>query len=207
MLFYHLFKTSPSKSIKKQNHFVRIRKIVLLGTRSKVMKTIAVIVLSLSINVLSAHGQPKTQDPAFEVALQSLLTHKVPPISVKEFKKMLGNETVYILDAREQPEFDVSHIKGAKLIGHNQLNKNALNGIPKNATIVVYCTVGVRSEQVGERLLKMGYTNVHNLLGSIIEWVNQNNQVIDSSGAPTKKVHIYSNEYSKWLTSGQVVGK
>ena len=80
-----------------------------------------------------------------------------------------------------------------------------MNDIPKNATIVVYCTIGVRSEQVGARLKKMGYTNVYNLLGSIIEWVNQDNSIIDSGNNPTKKVHVYTDDYGKWLTKGEKV--
>ena len=147
-------------------------------------------------------GQPKTTDPAFEVAIQGELTHAIPAISVKEFKKMLKNEQVVIFDAREQKEYDVSHITNAKNIGHNSLNKNALNGVDKGATIVVYCTVGVRSEIVGARLKKMGYSNVYNLMGSIIEWANQGNDILDSNGNKTDKVHIYSPRYEKWLTSG-----
>ncbi len=80
-----------------------------------------------------------------------------------------------------------------------------MDGIPKNATIVVYCTVGVRSEQVGIRLKKMGYTNVNNLLGSIVEWVNQGNVVVDANNKETKKVHVYSKDYGKWLNKGEKV--
>ncbi len=169
------------------------------------MKTIITIILSLFI-VQASYGQlPKTNDPNFELKLRELLSFPIPAISVKEFKKMLKNEKVYVLDAREKGEFNISHIKGAKLIGHKNLNKNALNGILKNATIVVYCTIGVRSEQVGARLKKMGYTNVYNLLGSIIEWVNQDNSIIDSGNKPTQKVHVYTDDYGQWLTKGEKV--
>lgn len=168
------------------------------------MKTLTTI-LCIVFFASNLMGQPKTKDPAFELELKKLLNFEIPTISVKEFKKMLKNEKVYVLDAREKKEYDISHIKGAKLIGHNQLNKNALKGIPKNSTIVVYCTVGVRSEKIGARLKKMGYSNVNNLLGSIIEWVNQDNKVIDSKNKTTKKVHVYNDNYGKWLNKGEKV--
>jgi len=168
------------------------------------MKTLTII-LSIIFVTSSLSGQPKTKDPAFELELQNLLNFEIPTISVKEFKKMLKNEKIYILDTREKPEYDISHIKGARLIGNNRVDKNALSGIPKNATIVVYCTIGVRSEKIGARLKKMGYTNVNNLLGSIVEWVNQENQVFDAKNKETKKVHVYNDSYGKWLNKGTKV--
>ncbi len=80
------------------------------------MKTLTII-LSFILIGTTAFGQPKTEDPAFELELQSLLNFDVHTISIKEFKKMLKNEKIYILDAREKEEYDVSHIKNAKLIG------------------------------------------------------------------------------------------
>ena len=161
------------------------------------------IILSLffSSNILA---QP-TQDPAFGQEIEKMLKYGVSTITIKDFKKMLKNEKVVILDAREKHEYNISHIKGAKWLGHNSLNKTVLEKLDKNATIVVYCTVGIRADKVGSRLEKMGFKNVFNLLGSIVEWVNQGNIVIDSTNKPTKKVHAYREEYGKWLTGGTKV--
>lgn len=163
------------------------------------------IFIILSLIVTTSTTAQSTIDPAFAQEIQKLLKHGVPTITIKDFKKMLKNENVIILDAREKNEFDISHIKGVKWVGHNSLNKNVLDALDKNATVVVYCTVGVRADQVGARLQKMGFSDVYNLFGSIVEWVNQDNVVIDKAGSPTTKVHTYRPEYEKWLVKGTKV--
>ena len=44
----------------------------------------------------------------------------------------------------------------------------------------------LRSEKIGKKLLDMGYTNVKNLYGSIFEWANQGNILVDQKGSETK---------------------
>ena len=72
----------------------------------------------------------------------------------------------------------------------------------KNATIIVYCSVGIRSEDIAEKLQKAGYKNVFNLFGGIFEWKNKQNVVVDTNNNPTEKVHTFSKEWSKWLKKG-----
>ena len=170
------------------------------------MKHISLLILIIfSLSGSSNLAAQPTQDPAFAQEIQKLLKYGVPTITIKDFKKMLKNEKVVILDAREKHEYDISHIKGAKWIGHNSLNKTLLADLDKNSTIVVYCTVGIRADKVGSRLNKLGFNDVYNLLGSIVEWVNQGNVVVDAGSKPTTKVHAYREEYGKWLTAGTKV--
>ena len=67
---------------------------------------------------------------------------------------------------------------------------------------MVYCTVGYRSGKVVEQLRKAGYKNVYNLHGSIFEWVNEGNKVVNAKGVTTNRVHTYSKEWGKWLKRG-----
>lgn len=71
--------------------------------------------------------------------------------------------------------------------------------IPKDAKIVLYCSVGYRSEKIGEKLQKMGYTDVNNLFGSLFEWVNRGYKVVDKDGNETQKVHTYNKDWSQWV--------
>ena len=77
-----------------------------------------------------------------------------------------------------------------------------MNGISKDATIIVYCSVGYRSEKITKKLNKMGYKNVSNLYGGIFEWVNQGHKVYDDKNNNTLKVHTYNKRWSKWLRRG-----
>ena len=56
-----------------------------------------------------------------------------------------------------------------------------------------------------EKLKAAGYRNVRNLYGSIFEWVNQDNPVVDNQGKPTQKVHAYSRTWGVWLNKGEKV--
>ena len=120
----------------------------------------------------------------------------------------LPKTNAILLDAREQKEFDTSHIKNAICVGYNQFNiKETVVKLPKdkNTKIVVYCSLGIRSEVVADKLIKAGYTNVYNLYGGIFEWKNANFQVVDTLGNSTEKVHTFNKDWSKWLKKGKKV--
>ena len=94
----------------------------------------------------------------------------IPYIKVDQLDKA---QNIY-LDAREANEFKISHLPNAIYVGYNYFkNKQILTQVPdKNASIVVYCSIGVRSEQIAEKIKKLGYKNVYNLYGGIFEYKN-----------------------------------
>lgn len=142
-------------------------------------------------------NRPKLTNPAFDRKLQQLLRFSVPLIGVQELQN-IQNE-VYIFDTRMQAEFEVSHIPGARYLGYEDFDEKRLQDVSKDAKIVLYCSVGYRSEKIGEQLTKLGYTQVYNLYGSIFEWANQGYPIVDAQGKPVKKVHTYNKAWSKWL--------
>ena len=133
--------------------------------------------------------------------LKQFNTLSVPYISVSELKSQTN---VIILDARETKEFNISHLKNAQNIGFEQFDgsKFKTNFKNQNATFVVYCSIGVRSEKIGEKLLKLGYKNVFNLFGGIFEWKNQGEEIVDNQNKTTDKIHTFSKEWSKYSTKG-----
>ena len=137
--------------------------------------------------------------------LKKYNTESVPYISVDSLKT-ISNEVV-LLDAREKKEFTTSHIQNALLVGYDKFNlKKTVKKLPnKNAKIVVYCSLGVRSSAIAEKLKKVGYTNVLNLYGGIFEWKNNGNKVFNSEEKETEKVHTCTQEWSKWLLKGEKV--
>lgn len=110
-----------------------------------------------------------------------------------------------LLDTRAKAEYDVSHLPGARWVGYDDFDISRVQNIPKNANVVLYCSVGYRSEKVGEKLLAAGYQRVSNLYGSLFEWVNQGNPVVDRAGQPTRRVHAYSRAWGIWLNRGEKV--
>ncbi|MDB4209980.1 rhodanese-like domain-containing protein [Polaribacter sp.] len=132
-------------------------------------------------------------------------TESIPYISVNQLQKTAAN--LILLDVREKKEFKTSHLKNAKFVGYTTFNlKETLKKIPnKKSKIVVYCSLGIRSEDIAEKLKVAGYTNVLNLYGGIFEWKNKGNLVFDSNGNATEKIHVFSKEWSKWLLKGKKV--
>jgi rhodanese-related sulfurtransferase len=106
------------------------------------------------------------------------------------------------LDTRELEEYGVSHLPGAIHFGYNQPKWSTLFMVDKEKTVVVYCSVGYRSERIGEELLKRGYKKVYNLYGGIFDWVNQGYTVFRGDKA-TNKVHPYNKSWGRWLTKGE----
>lgn len=161
------------------------------------MKNAIFFFLLISINTFSQSN--------LKNLLKKYNTESVPYISVDTLQTISDN--VILLDAREKKEFKVSHLKNAQFVGYEKFNlKKTIKKLPnKNAKIVVYCSLGVRSEDVAEKLKKAGYTNVLNLYGGIFEWKNNGNTVYNSKEIATEKVHTFNLDWSKWLLKGEKV--
>jgi rhodanese-related sulfurtransferase len=162
------------------------------------MKKIIFIVLALLQSSASI-----AQFKSFDVLLRGLIKKTVPIIKVQELKSK--STEVVLLDARELEEFEVSHLRNARYVGFNNFSLEGIKDIPKTAPIVVYCSIGVRSEKIGEKLLAAGYTNVKNCYGSIFEWVNQGNEIVDMQNQPTQKIHAYNKKWGVWVNKGEKV--
>ncbi|WP_204343969.1 rhodanese-like domain-containing protein [Psychroserpens algicola] len=129
----------------------------------------------------------------------------IPYISVQELA--MPKTKCIILDAREPEEYEVSHLKDAVFIGytHFKLNDFMTKFPNKDEAIVVYCSLGIRSETIANQLKKAGYTNVQNLYGGIFEWKNHDFSIYNSEDKETDSIHTYSKAWSKWLKKGQKV--
>lgn len=154
---------------------------------------------SLACNAFSQ--QKPAIDDDFSQMVNEYLSFSVPIISTEDLYK-LRNEVI-LLDARELEEYNVSHIKNAIYIGYKNFDQSKLNHIAKDKKIVVYCSIGYRSEKIGEQLKKMGFKNVYNLYGSLFAWVNRGYEVVDVNNKITYRVHGYDAKWAKWITNKQ----
>ncbi|MCU0368086.1 MAG: rhodanese-like domain-containing protein [Cyclobacteriaceae bacterium] len=160
--------------------------------------TTSVVFLMFSFLVSTA----QVENSAYNLTLKAFLSHSTPEVSVAQVKAL---KDFLIMDAREINEYEVSHIKNSIYVGYDKFNIEQLKELNRNQKIVVYCSVGYRSEKIAEKLLQAGFTDVSNLYGGIFEWVNQGNEVVDNKGAKTDKVHAYSSTWGIWLNKGTKV--
>lgn len=128
-------------------------------------------------------------------AINSSIDKKYPSIasisteSLKE--KLEQQDTITIIDVRELDEFKVSHLPKAI----NETDPKTID-LPPETTIIVYCSVGLRSAKFAKTLNKRGYINVFNLRGSIFEWAN-NGYPLKRGEQTVTVVHPYN---KKWGT-------
>lgn len=105
----------------------------------------------------------------------SLFSKSLPQVTVDQVKNVLDrNENVKILDVRTPEEYREGHIKGSILLPFDEVKEKIVQVLPYKAQkIYVHCRSGMRSAKATKEMLKLGYSNVHNMQGGIIAWQNQ----------------------------------
>ena len=90
-------------------------------------------------------------------------------MSVVELKERLADETLVLLDVRDQASFQAGHIEGAQ-----QLNNDTVGEIVAQADkalpLVVVCYHGHSSQDAAAFLVTQGFTDVYSLDGGYAAW-------------------------------------
>ena len=109
--------------------------------------------------------------PAFLAIVNDAKT-RVAECTIDAVKTRLDRgERFELVDVREDREWALDHVAGARHIGRGVLERDVENLIPdKAAPIVLYCGGGFRSALAADNLQKMGYTNVISMDGGIRAW-------------------------------------
>lgn len=104
---------------------------------------------------------------------------QITECSVEDVKNMKDtNEEFFLIDVREDNEFETAHIKGAKHIGRGILERDVHLHIPDHdKKIVLYCGGGFRSALAAESLQKMGYESVFSMGGGWKEWSKSGGEI------------------------------
>ena len=161
------------------------------------------LVVILFLMIVSGPNYGQVKNKTFNFFLKTILTNKVKRISVEEVIKSKVNYT--FVDAREVNEYNVSHLKNSVFVGYNNFSMDGLKDIPKNKPIIVYCSVGKRSENIAAKLKENGYNNVSNLYGGIFEWVNEDHPVYDLQNKQTMNVHAFNKFWGRFIDKGNKV--
>ncbi len=98
-------------------------------------------------------------------------------ISVADAHEALKKDkNAKLIDVRTPEEFAQVHAEGAIHIALNGVSKAALAaaGITdKSAALYLICKAGGRSRQACMMLAAEGFTNLHNVAGGTMAWVNE----------------------------------
>ena len=95
---------------------------------------------------------------------------EITPVELK--KKLDAGETPLILDVREPNEYQINRIPGSTLIPLGELPRR-YQELPRDREIVAHCKMGGRSAKAMDFLKSVGFANVKNLRGGILEWIDK----------------------------------
>lgn len=133
--------------------------------------------LFLLLLLLAACGGVDTAAPASEVGVEEVALDLAPEVDVHKVATIKEREDVYLLDVREQWEYDEGHIPGVTLLPMGEV-PNRLDEIPIDKEVIVTCRSGNRSGQVTDFLRQNGFDNVHNMQGGIVAWEQAGYEVL-----------------------------
>ncbi len=98
---------------------------------------------------------------------------KISETNVEEVKtKFDRGDTFYLVDVREESEWNKGHITNAIYIGKGVIERDIEKKIENTeAEIILYCGGGFRSALAADNLQQMGYTKVSSMDGGYSGWV------------------------------------
>ena len=100
-------------------------------------------------------------------------------VSVHELQERLearaaGMLDFELIDVREPGEFSLVRIPGSSLVAKADIESGrAMDTLPRDKDIVLYCKTGARSAHVFKDLTSAGFTRLGHLTGGILAWVHE----------------------------------
>lgn len=128
--------------------------------------------LSMRFNQFEIAKQDCSKHPRVEFNLKADTSSLLETLDALELSKLLADSecNIQLIDVREPYERTMCHIGGEHLPLSSLPTQYAQ--LDKAKPIVVYCKAGKRGETAGHILQDVGFTNVKNLAGGILSWID-----------------------------------
>ena len=99
-------------------------------------------------------------------------------VSPQEWNALIDNPETLIIDTRNQYEIEVGTFPGASNPGNRSFREfpqfaQALPATDKNRPLAMFCTGGIRCEKATALMLELGFTDVNQLQGGILNYLDQ----------------------------------
>ena len=84
-----------------------------------------------------------------------------------------------LVDVRTEDEYNSGYIENSLNIDYfsNEFSVNA-DKLDKNTPIILYCRSGNRSSMSANKISKLGFKEIYNLEGGILEWIEEGNVIV-----------------------------
>ncbi len=170
------------------------------------MRLVSLILLIASPLTLPVRAGDASALAALELTIADAypdLRHIAPEALVR----MMSDtpDRLVILDVREEAEWRVSRLAGAHRVAPAIWTNRFLadhKASVAGKTVVLYCSVGVRSSKLAGRVQKAlreaGATGVYNLSGGVFRWHNEGRPLVTDAGA-SPFVHPYDGYWGRYV--------
>jgi rhodanese-related sulfurtransferase len=147
----------------------------------------------IALSCINPQSAAKNKKKSVEVMADQIAKKfsKAPQVSIEEFLKWKASEKdVVLVDVREKREVKVSMLPGA--ITKAEFERDRLKY--KDHTVVAYCTIGYRSSDYVQKLVK-NKTMAFNLRESLLGWAHRGLS-FSNDDKETKKAHVYEEAWN-----------
>jgi sulfur-carrier protein adenylyltransferase/sulfurtransferase len=123
--------------------------------------------------ILPAAPEPAPPIGVTDATNATNMTNAPTEITAVELKQRLDRgDDLKIVDVREPNEYQINRIPGSVLIPLGDVPKR-YNELDPDDVIVVHCKMGGRSAKAADFLRSVGFKNVLNLKGGVLDWVDK----------------------------------
>ena len=148
------------------------------------MKT-SFLTLSVACMMLACAQSPSTSETASSAQDTAAIMEDV---SNDRFLALMADKPeALLLDVRTPEEWNEGHLAGASHAdywGDEQAFQAAMDAIPRDRPVLVYCAGGGRSGLTAKELIKAGHREVYNLENGISGWIAEGHPVV--TGPPAQ---------------------
>ena len=117
---------------------------------------------------------------AFTIFSCSLINNEsINQMNSDELIDFIELNDAVLVDVRTEDEYNSGYIENSLNIDYfsNEFSVNA-DKLDKNTPIILYCRSGNRSSMSANKISKLGFKEIYNLEGGILEWIEEGNAVV-----------------------------
>lgn len=95
-------------------------------------------------------------------------------LSPEKFQESIYTfQNAVLIDVQPEEDFKKKHIKNAINLPNSKELKAYTDGLDLDTPILLYCFLGIRSEQAVEFLEKKGFSTIYTLRGGLVLWIKE----------------------------------
>ena len=144
---------------------------------------------------------------AFFVSCGNTKSQVIEDVNAEKFHQLIEKGDGIIIDVRTTQEFSSGHIIDATNIDYYSKDfVDKLNFVRKDVPIYVYCRSGGRSSSAANKMEKLGFTKVYNMLGGIGSWKSVEYEIVKSKkGKKLKQPQFTKTQLNEILNNNKTV--